>query len=169
MPALLRVEQGDISAFDGDAVVNAANNHLVLGAGVAGAIARRGGSSIQRECHAFVRANGPLAVGQAALTGGGDLPASYVIHAAAIGDEPPSAESIRSSTRHAVEIAIAAGIRSVAFPVLGSGVGGFAFEESARIMIDEIRSATAASALPEVAVLYGYSEADAATLTRLIV
>ncbi len=168
MPALLRVEQGDISAFDGDAVVNAANNHLVLGAGVAGAIARRGGGAIQRECDAFVQANGPLSVGQAALTGGGDLPARYVIHAAAMGDEPPSADSIRSSTRQVIEITIAEGMRSVAFPVLGSGVGGFPLAESARLMIDEIRSATADSPLPEVVVLYGYTADDAEILRRLI-
>ena len=85
----VHVEEGDISEFDGDAVVNAANNHLRLGAGVAGALARRGGPSIQRECDEHVNQHGPLSVGQAALTGGGNLPARCVIHAAVMGDEPP--------------------------------------------------------------------------------
>ena len=86
MTPRIRVERGDISAFDGDAVVNAANNHLRLGAGVAGALARRGGPAIQQECDEHVRAHGPLSVGDAALTGGGRLPARHVIHAAAMGE-----------------------------------------------------------------------------------
>src|SRR4051812_37099252 len=117
----VEVRAGDIAAFDGDAVVNAANNHLVLGAGVAGAIARRGGPRIQRECDEHVARFGPLSVGQAALTSGGDLPARWVIHAAAMGDEPASARSIRSATRHALRLAAERTLTSVAFPVLGSG------------------------------------------------
>lgn len=165
---LLRVEQGDISTFDGDAVVNAANNHLVLGAGVAGAIRARGGPTIQAECDALVRANGPLRVGEAALTGGGDLPARWVIHAAAMGDAPPSASSIRSSTRHALRLAREQRMTSVAFPVLGSGVGGFPFEEAARLMIEEMRAHESESEHPEVVVLYGYAEQDAQALQRIL-
>ncbi len=164
---LLRVEQGDISLFDGDAVVNAANNHLVLGAGVAGAIRARGGPSIQSECDAIVRAHGPLRVGEAALTRAGDLPARWVIHAAAMGDAPPSAASIRSSTRHALRLAAAEGMTSVAFPILGSGIGGFPFGEAARLMIDEIRAHGAGAEHPEVVVLYGYTESDAQALARI--
>ena len=62
---LIRVEEGDIAGFEGDAIVNAANNHLRLGAGVAGAIRERGGPSIQEECDAIIRADGPLEVGDA--------------------------------------------------------------------------------------------------------
>lgn len=165
---LLRVEQGDISTFDGDAVVNAANNHLVLGAGVAGAIRKRGGPAIQLECDEYVRTHGPLRVGEAAVTGAGDLPARWVIHAAAMGDSPPTAESIRSSTRHALRLAGEQRMSSVAFPVLGSGVGGFPFQEAARLMVDEIREWGEASELPEVAVLYGYTDADAQALSRIL-
>jgi O-acetyl-ADP-ribose deacetylase (regulator of RNase III) len=165
---LLRVEQGDISTFDGDAVVNAANNHLVLGAGVAGAIRARGGPTIQSECDAIVRAGGPLDVGQAALTGAGDLRARWVIHAAAMGDTPPSAASIRSSTRHALRLAAGERMTSVAFPVLGSGVGGFPFEEAARLMVGEMRAHEAEAGYPEVVVLYGYTEEDAQALRRLL-
>jgi O-acetyl-ADP-ribose deacetylase (regulator of RNase III) len=165
---IVRFEQGDISTFDGDAVVNAANNHLVLGAGVAGAIRARGGPSIQAECDAYVRSNGPLRVGEAALTGAGNLTCRWVIHAAAMGDTPPSAESIRSSTRRALELAARENMTSVAFPVLGSGLGGFPFEEAARVMVGEMRAHGERSASPEVAVLYGYTEADAQALARVL-
>jgi len=165
---IVRVEQGDISSFDGDAVVNAANNHLMLGAGVAGAIKARGGPTIQAECDAYIRSNGPLRVGEAALTGAGTLPCRWVIHAAAMGDSPPTADSIRSSTRHALRLAEEKGLTAVAFPVLGSGVGGFPFEEAARLMLGEIRAHGERFASPEVAVLYGYTEADARALARVL-
>ena len=166
---LIRVEEGDISTFDGDAVVNAANNHLILGAGVAGAILRRGGGIIQAECNEYVRQHGPVRVGEAALTGGGDLPAHYVIHAAAMGDEPASAATIESATRASLRIAVEQGIRSLAFPVLGAGVGGFPFDESARIMVDEIRRfAGKHPDAIETVVLYGFLPEQAEALRRTL-
>lgn len=157
----VRVEQGDISAFAGDAVVNAANNHLVLGAGVAGALARRGGPAIQRECDAFVRQHGPIRVGEAAVTGGGDLPAPLVIHAAAMGDEPASRRSIREATAHSLRLAHEHQVRSVAFPILGTGVAGFPFDEATRIMLDELaRHGESTTTVREV-VLYGYTSDQA--------
>lgn len=149
-------------------MVNAANNHLRMGAGVAGALYRRGGPMIQQECDDLVRAHGPLRVGEAALTGGGNLPARWVIHAAAMGDARPSADSIRSSTRHALRIAVEQGMKSLAFPVLGSGIGGFPFAEAARVMVDEIRRHAVANDLPEDVVLYGFTPEDAAALTRVV-
>lgn len=168
MGVVIRVRQGDISAFEGDAVVNAANNHLILGAGVAGAIRERGGPSIQAECHAIVRRDGPLQVGEAALTGGGSLPARRVIHAAAMGDHPPSTASIRGATRASLRIAAREGLRTVAFPVLGTGVGGFPFDEAARLMLGEILHHGSGEAVPEEVVLYGYTEAATTTLRRLL-
>ncbi len=167
--ALVRIEEGDISSFAGDAVVNAANNHLILGMGVAGAIARRGGGTIQEECDAYVRRHGPIAVGEAAVTGAGDLPARFVIHAAAMGDEPASDHSIRSATRNALIRAVEVGARSLAFPVLGTGIGGFPFDGAARIMLDQVRQFT--SEQPEdleSVVFYGYSPDQAAALRRLL-
>ena len=163
----IRVQEGDISGFVGDAIVNAANNHLQLGSGVAGAIRRRGGPTIQSECDALVRQHGPLRVGDAAITGGGTLSVRRVIHAAAMGDVPPSPDSIRSATRRSLQLAAQEGLRTVAFPVLGSGVGGFSFEDAARIMVEELRQHGSAYALPEVAVLYGYTRAQAEALTHL--
>jgi O-acetyl-ADP-ribose deacetylase len=165
---LIRVAQGDISTFGGDGVVNAANNHLRMGAGVAGALARRGGHRIQAECDEIVHLHGPLRVGEAAVTGAGDLPVRWVIHAAAMGDVPPSSASIRSSTRRALALASEHGMKSVAFPVLGTGVGGFPFQEAARIMIEEIGAHGTAHELPEIVVLYGYGAADAAALRRIV-
>ncbi len=168
MSVRIVVEQGDISTFDGDAVVNAANNHLVLGAGVAGAIRRRGGPSIQAECDRYVQEHGPIDVGDAVLTGGGDLPASHVVHAAAMGDEPASAYTIRSATRRSMELADEHGIRSIAFPILGTGVAGFDFGEAAGIMVDEIRRAAEGRHNPEIVVLFGYLDEQADILRRLL-
>jgi len=164
----IRVERGDISSFQGDGVVNAANNHLRMGAGVAGALLRRGGPLIQQECDDYVRAHGPLEVGEAALTGGGALSARWVIHAAAMGDTPPTAESIRSSTRHSLRIATEKGLRSVAFPILGTGIGGFPFGKAARLMVAEIRAHAGTTALPEDVVLYAFEEDRAAELRRVL-
>lgn len=161
----IRVAQGDITEFPGDAIVNAANNHLILGAGVAGAIAGKGGPSIQRECNA----HGPIRVGEAAITGAGDLAARFVIHAAAMGDEPASRASIESSTRHSLELADQNGITTIAFPILASGVAGFPLAEATRIMLAAIRRyiAEGKTSIEEVT-LYGYSEADARTIRQIL-
>jgi O-acetyl-ADP-ribose deacetylase (regulator of RNase III) len=168
MPAIVRVIDGDISTFDGDAVVNAANNHLRLGTGVAGAIAQRGGGEIQEECHEIVRKDGPLEVGGAAITGAGNLKARYVIHAAAMGDLPVTPESIRNATRSALELAESHGIKSLAFPVLGTGVGGFPFSEAARIMVEEVRDFLQGGADLDLVAFYGFTPDQASTLRRYL-
>ena len=162
MAATITVREGDITAYDGDTVVNAANNHLQLGAGVAGAIRRAGGPVIQEECDR----HGPIRVGQAAITGAGDMAASYVIHAAAMGDAPVSARSIRESTEASLELAAQHQVKRIAFPVLGSGIGGFDFEEAASIMRDAIRASPHAASLDEI-VFYGFAPEHAAALERL--
>jgi O-acetyl-ADP-ribose deacetylase (regulator of RNase III) len=134
----LEVVQGDITECAVDAVVNAANNHLWMGAGVAGAIKRKGGQVIEDEA---VR-QGPIPVGEAVVTGGGTLPARYVIHAAAMGqDLITTAELIRQATRNSVARATELGVTSLALPALGTGVGGFSVHEAARVMIDAIHTA----------------------------
>ena len=111
--------EGDITGQSVDAIVNAANSSLQLGSGVAGAIREKGGPSIQSECDAI----GPIQVGDAAVTGAGDLPARFVIHAAGM---PPggsaSEDSIRSSVRRSLELARERECRSVAIPAVGAGV-----------------------------------------------
>jgi O-acetyl-ADP-ribose deacetylase (regulator of RNase III) len=129
----LEVVQGDITECAVDAIVNAANNHLWMGAGVAGAIKRKGGQVIEDEA---VR-QGPIPVGEAVVTGGGSLKARYVIHAAAMGhDLVTNADLIRQATINSLKRAIDLGLTSVALPALGTGVGGFPVHEAAQVMID---------------------------------
>jgi O-acetyl-ADP-ribose deacetylase (regulator of RNase III) len=168
MPTIIRVVEGDIATFEGDAVVNAANNHLRLGTGVAGALAKRGGGRIQEECDEILRRDGPLKVGGAAITGGGKLRVRYVIHAAAMGDLPTSHDSIRNATRSALELAEENDVRSIAFPILGTGVGGFPFSEAARIMAETIKDFMAGEPGLETVVFYGYTPDQAATLRRYL-
>jgi O-acetyl-ADP-ribose deacetylase (regulator of RNase III) len=168
MPTIIRVVEGDIATFEGDAVVNAANNHLRLGTGVAGALAKRGGGRIQEECDEILRRDGPLKVGGAAITGGGKLRVRYVIHAAAMGDLPVSPDSIRNATRSALELAEENEVRSIAFPILGTGVGGFPFSEAARIMAETIKEFMAGEPGLETVVFYGYTPDQAATLRRYL-
>jgi O-acetyl-ADP-ribose deacetylase len=129
------IQQGDITDMDVDAIVNAANNDLLLGAGVAGAIARKGGSSIQAECSEI----GSIPVGYAAITGGGNLKARHVIHAASmgLGDVPTTAKSLRTSTAHSLHLAAERNLKTIAFPAVGTGVSGFPMDECAQIMLKE--------------------------------
>ena len=132
MPATrVVIIQGDLVEQDVDAIVNAANNNLVLGGGVAGAIRRRGGPSIQDEC----TAHGPVAVGGAAITGGGMLPARFVIHAASMSlGGRTSGASLRSSMDATFRIARENSVRTIAIPAVGTGIAGFPLDECARIM-----------------------------------
>jgi O-acetyl-ADP-ribose deacetylase (regulator of RNase III) len=127
--------QGDLTEMDVDAVVNAANNDLQLGGGVAGAIRRKGGEAIQRECDDI----GSIPIGGAAITTGGKLRARFVIHAASmqLGGET-TGRALRSSTAHALRIAAERGLRSIAFPAVGTGIAGFPMHECARIMLREV-------------------------------
>jgi O-acetyl-ADP-ribose deacetylase (regulator of RNase III) len=129
---------GDLVEQDVDAIVNAANNDLLLGGGVAGAIRARGGPAIQRECDA----HGPIEVGQAAITGGGELPARHVIHAASmqLGGRT-TIQSLRSSVDHAFRLARDHGVRTIALPAVGTGIAGFPMDECARVMRDCLQRA----------------------------
>jgi len=160
---VVRVEVGDITTYRGDAIVNAANNHLNLGAGVAGAIRRAGGPSIQAECDR----HGPIRVGEAALTGAGNLQVDFIIHAAAMGDEPVSGQSIRASTLASLDLAERHGIRRLAFPVLGSGVGGFDFVRAAVVMADAIRESPHSDAIHEI-VFFAFQHERKADLEHVL-
>ena len=128
----IEIVQGDITKQDVDAIVNAANNHLWMGAGTAGAIVRAGGREIEDEA---IR-QGPIEVGEAVVTGPGNLACQHVIHAAAMGqDLHTSADKIRASTDNALKRAEELGITSIAFPALGTGVGGFDYAQAAEIML----------------------------------
>jgi O-acetyl-ADP-ribose deacetylase (regulator of RNase III) len=152
--AVIRIIEGDLTEQQVDAIVNAANTQLRLGAGVAGAIAERGGPAIQAECDE----HGPVPLGGAALTSAGELPARYVIHAA--GMEPggqTTEQSLRDSTSRSLALAAQHGCRSLAFPAIGSGVGGFPMQRCAEIMLEAVHEHLAgATSLEEVRfVLFG--------------
>jgi O-acetyl-ADP-ribose deacetylase (regulator of RNase III) len=129
------IQQGDLTEMDTDAVVNAANNDLQLGGGVAGAIRRKGGDAIQRECNEI----GSIPIGSAAVTAAGNLKARYVIHAASmqLGGET-TAKALRSSTGMSLRLAADKKLKTIAFPAVGTGIAGFPLRECAEIMIDEV-------------------------------
>jgi O-acetyl-ADP-ribose deacetylase (regulator of RNase III) len=137
---------GDLVEQDVDAIVNAANNDLVLGGGVAGAIRSRGGPAIQRECDQ----HGPVNVGDAALTGGGELKARHVIHAASMRlGGSTTAEALRSSMDSAFRLAREHDVKTIAVPAVGTGIAGFPMEECAIVMADSLSAAFAQGWRPE--------------------
>jgi O-acetyl-ADP-ribose deacetylase (regulator of RNase III) len=133
----LEVKDGDIAAFEVDAIANAANDHLWMGSGVAGALKRAGGGEIEREAVA----KGPIPLGTAVATGAGRLQAKHVLHGAVMGqDLRTNADLVRRTTRSCLELADELGARSLALPAFGTGVGGFPLDECARIMVGETRA-----------------------------
>lgn len=127
---------GDLTEERVDVIVNAANEWLAHGGGVAGAIVRRGGDVIQRESDEWVKKNGPAGHARPALTGAGRLPCKAVIHAVGpvwgSGDEDAKLRAAYSSS---LELAHAQGFRSAAFPSLSTGIFGFPVERAAPIAI----------------------------------
>lgn len=118
-----------------EAIVNAANEKLLHGGGVAGAISRKGGPAIQRESDAWIREHGSVPTGTAAITGGGNLACKYVIHA--VGPMMGSGEEdkkLESAVKSALELAAKHGLKSVAFPAISTGIFGFPADRCAAIM-----------------------------------
>ncbi len=128
----LEILQGDITDQTTDAIVNAANNRLVLGAGVAGAIARKGGPTIQEECNR----HGPINVGEAAITKAGNLPCKWVIHAAGMAPGGPvTTNALENCTRASLDICRKHNISSISFPAIGAGIGGLDINVCAETML----------------------------------
>src|SRR5574337_58056 len=165
----LLIERGDLTDWEVDAIVNAANSHLWMGAGVAGAMKRKGGVIIEEEA----MRQGPIEVGEAVITTAGNLPATHVIHAAAMGqDLKTDAQKIAQATRSSLALADKRKLSSIAFPALGTGVGGFPPAQAAEAMLSTVLSHLQAgnTSLRKVAfVLYQEEawKAFADTLTRL--
>ena len=159
----LEVLDGDIASLEVDAVANAANDHLWMGAGVAGALKRAGGDEIEREA----MAQAPISVGTAVATSGGRLPARYVIHGAVMGqDLRTTADLVERTTRACLALADELECRSLALPAFGTGVGGFPLAECARIMVDAARTFEARSLERVVFAVFGdeaYAAFTAAT------
>jgi O-acetyl-ADP-ribose deacetylase (regulator of RNase III) len=131
----LQLIEGDITDLDVDAIVNAANQYLQLGSGVAGAIRSKGGPSIQRECDQI----GRCPVGGAAITGGGSLKARHVIHAVGPhGGDVDADEKMVSVTRASLALADKHQLRSIAFPAISTGVFGYPIDKCARFMLQTV-------------------------------
>jgi O-acetyl-ADP-ribose deacetylase (regulator of RNase III) len=132
----LELVEGDITDLDVDVIVNAANEQLQLGAGVAGAIRAKGGPSIQEECNRI----GGTPVGTAVMTGAGNLKAKQVIHAVGPrmgqGDED---KRLASAVRSALALADRHSMKSIALPAISTGIFGFPIERAARIMLTEVQ------------------------------
>ncbi len=128
----LTVCVGDLTEFTGDAIVNPANTKLLMGGGVAGVIKRKGGEEIEREAlkHA------PVPIGKAVTTGAGKLKCKYVIHSPTVEEpaSPSSPEKVYLATKAALEEAKRVGVKSIAFPLMGAGVGGLTPEQSIESM-----------------------------------
>jgi O-acetyl-ADP-ribose deacetylase len=154
----LEVIDGDITMLDVDAIANAANNHLWMGAGVAGAIKRAGGEEIEREAVA----QGPIEVGDAVATNAGRLRAQWVVHGAVMGQNlQTDADLVRRTTRRCLEVADELGARSLALPAFGTGVGRFPLIECAQIMVSEAASFEAASLERVVFAVFGSQAREA--------
>jgi O-acetyl-ADP-ribose deacetylase (regulator of RNase III) len=127
---------GDITKLEVDAIVNAANTRLYMGGGVAGAIKRAGGKEIEDE--AVLK--GPVKIGEAVETTAGRLKAKYVIHSPTMElDFKTDEVKVRSAMKAALDKARELGISSIAFPALGTGVGGFPKDRAAEIMVEEVK------------------------------
>lgn len=131
----IKVVLGDITELEADAIVNAANNKLIMGGGVAGAIKKKGGRIIEEKA---VKA-GPIKIGEAIATEAGKLASRYVIHAATIGLDFKTDEiKIRHACKNSLALADQLKINSIIFPALGCGTGGFSLLASAKIMAQEV-------------------------------
>jgi O-acetyl-ADP-ribose deacetylase (regulator of RNase III) len=132
----IKLYQGDITELDTEAIVNAANTSLIMGGGVAGAIRRKGGPSIQEECNRI----GGTTVGEAVVTSAGNLKAKYVIHA--VGPrygEGNEDEKLKNATLNALKRAQEKRMRSIALPAISTGIFGFPLDRAAKIMVKTVK------------------------------
>lgn len=164
----LKLLKGNIALLDVDAIVNAANKSLILGGGVAGAIRSLAGPSVQQEC----RAIGPINVGDAVMTGAGNLKARYVIHAAGpVFGEGREDEKLRRATRNSLALAERNRLHSMAFPAVSTGIFRFPLKRCSEIMLETAWTFMRDHAFPEEVIFCLYdAEAFAAfsdTLQRL--
>jgi len=126
------LKQGDITELNTDVIVNAANNQLIMGGGVAGAIRRKGGPTIQEECNKI----GGTFVGGAVITTGGNLKAKHVIHA--VGPrmgEGNEDEKLKNATLNSLKLMDKHNLKTIAFPAISTGIFGYPIDRCAKIMI----------------------------------
>jgi O-acetyl-ADP-ribose deacetylase (regulator of RNase III) len=153
----IRLEQGDITELSTDVIVNAANSGLIMGGGVAGAIRRKGGPTIQEECNKI----GGTFVGGAVITTGGNLKAKHVIHAvgprAGEGNED---EKLKNATLNSLKLMDKHNLKSIAFPAISTGIFGFPIERCAKIMISTTKDYLSGTSQIKEVVFCLYSNPD---------
>jgi len=164
----IRLVQGDITRQDTEAIVNAANSSLMGGGGVDGAIHRAGGPSILDECKRIVARQGPCPTGKAVITGGGNLPARYVIHTVGPvwrGGHKGEDELLRSAYRSSLELAHSRGIKTISFPSISTGAYRFPVDRAARIALETVAATVEEKPFVEVRFVL-FSPADFETYRK---
>jgi len=151
----ITVSTGDITKLKVDAIVNAANSYLIMGGGVAGAILRACGREIQEEANK----KAPIPIGKAVATTAGKLKAKYVVHAPTMEQPamPTNKQNVRLATKGALECARQLAITSIAFPSMGTGVGGLNVEEASEVMVDAIKRHVESGTLLKNIILVGFN------------
>lgn len=142
--AILQLIKGDITEIEADAIVNAANSSLMGGGGVDGAVHRKGGPKILEECKRIRATEWPdgLPTGKAVITAGGNLKAKFVIHTVGpvwLGGFHVEAELLKQAYRNSLKLAVAKGIKTVAFPSISTGAYGYPIEDASRIAVGAVK------------------------------
>ena len=165
MAERIKLIKGDIAELDAEAIVNAANAHLKMGGGVAGAILRKGGRTIQDECDRI----GFIGAGNAAVTGAGRLKAKYVIHAVGprMGEGDEDAK-LKNATINALKIATENRLKSVAFPAISTGIFGYPADKCAGIMLSQTDEYLAKNAFPERVIFCLYDSSTYAVFDKTL-
>jgi O-acetyl-ADP-ribose deacetylase len=167
MTATLRALRADITTLEVDAIVNAANSTLLAGGGVCGAIHRAAGPELERKC----RLLGGCETGDARITQGYRLQAKYVIHTVGPvwqGGRSGEPELLASCYRRCIEIAVANGIRTLAFPSISTGIFGYPIELAANVAVTAVRAAVRESSAIAEVIFCCHSTGDLAVYTAVL-
>lgn len=159
----IKLVQGDITESDTDVIVNAANAQLILGGGVAGAIRKKGGPSIQEECNKI----GGTYIGGAVITNGGNLKAKYVIHA--VGPrmgEGNEDEKLRNATLNSLKLMDKHNLKTITFPAISTGIFGYPIDHCAKIMISTVKDYLISDTVITTVVFCLYTSSDFNTFEK---
>ena len=163
--ATLQLIKGDITDVEADAIVNAANSTLLGGGGVDGAIHRKGGPKILEECKRIRATQWPdgLPTGKAVITSGGNLKAKHVIHTVGpvwLGGFHVEAELLKQSYKNSLRLAVASGLKTIAFPSISTGAYGYPIEDASRIAVSTVKEFLEKEDKLERAIFVLFSERD---------
>jgi len=163
--ATLQLIKGDITDIEADAIVNAANSSLMGGGGVDGAIHRKGGPQILEECKRIRATEWPdgLPTGKAVITSGGNLKAKYVIHTVGpvwLGGFHVEAELLKQAYKNSLKLAVAKGVKTIAFPSISTGAYGYPVEDASRIAVRTVKEFLEKEDKLERVIFILFSESD---------